>query len=207
MHMDKEFNNNGYEYVDLGLPSGTLWATCNVGAKKPTDYGFYFQWGAIVGYTKDQVGEDKKFNWDNYKWSIDGSDTNFTKYTTPGATLELEDDAAHIHMGGDWHIPSPEQISELINNTTSEWTTPDGVSGITFTSKKDKSKSIFIPAAGCALDGLIDGSGYYGYVWSSTLNPSYHLYLVLSLAFDCYSAFLGNIFFRDDGHPVRGVIG
>lgn len=57
--MDKEINNNGYEYVDLGLPSGTLWATCNVGASKPSDYGLYFQWGDTIGYPKDQIGKDK----------------------------------------------------------------------------------------------------------------------------------------------------
>ena len=99
--------------------------------------------------------------------------------------MELEDDAAHVNMGGDWHMPSPTQIKELINETTSEWTTLDGVSGMSFTSKKDKSKFIFIPAAGCALDGLVDGSGYYGYVWSSMLSTD----------------------FVDDGHSVRGVIG
>ena len=101
---------NHYEYEDLGLPSGTLWATCNVGALKPSDAGLYFQWGDTSGYTASQVGgvNDKKyFGWRDYKWSIDGSSTNFSKYTTSGATLDLEDDAAHVNMGGDWHMPSP----------------------------------------------------------------------------------------------------
>ena len=102
--MDKEINNNGYDYVDLGLPSGTLWATCNVGADKPTDFGLYFQWGDTSGYTADQVGKDKQFNWSDYKWNPSGDGKTFTKYNTTGATLELTDDAAHVHMGGSWHI-------------------------------------------------------------------------------------------------------
>ena len=89
---------NGHAYVDLGLPSGTLWATCNIGASKPSESGLYFQWGDTSGYTKEQVGigeGKKKFasNWSDYKFSINGSSSNFSKYTTIGATLELADDA------------------------------------------------------------------------------------------------------------------
>ena len=96
-------NFNGYDYVDLALPSGTLWSTCNVGASKPSDYGLYFAWGDTQGYTSDQVGNGdgkKKFSPDysDYKW---GTYQNFTKYTVSAAILELEDDAAHVHMGGD----------------------------------------------------------------------------------------------------------
>ena len=110
---------NGFEYVDLGLPSGTLWATMNVGASKPSDFGLYFQWGDTQGYTAAQVGKDKQFTWNDYKFSIDGSSSNFSKYTTTGARLDLEDDAAHANMGGSWHMPTPEQCQELIDNTTS----------------------------------------------------------------------------------------
>lgn len=161
---------NGHEYVDLGLPSGTLWTTMNVGASKASDAGLYFQWGDTQGYTADQVGKDKQFSWTDYKWSIDGSSTNFSKYTTTGATLELEDDAAHVNMGGDWHMPTPTQIQELLGNTTKTWTTQDGVNGMLFTSKTDTSKSIFIPAAGSAWDGSLDRSGVNGLVWSSMLS-------------------------------------
>ena len=164
--MDKEINNNGYDYVDLGLPSGTLWATCNVGASKPSECGMYFQWGDSKGHTKKQLGKDKMFTWDDYKW---GLPSNFSKYTIPGTTLELEDDAAHVNMGGDWHMPTDDQTIELIENTTSTWTTQNGVNGRLFTSKKDGSKTIFIPAAGSAWDGSVQGSGDGGYVWSSML--------------------------------------
>ena len=173
MESKKEINNNGYDYVDLGLPSGTLWATCNVGASKPSDYGLYFQWGDTKGYTKGQVGRcDGKKNfasyWSDYKF---GAYPNYSKYTTAGAILELEDDAANANMGGSWHMPTPTQIRELINtaNTTSTWMTQDGVNGRLFTSKTDNSKSIFFPAAGYAWDGSVQGSGDCGYVWSSML--------------------------------------
>ena len=168
--MDKGINNNGFEYVDLGLPSGTLWAAMNVGASKASDYGLYFQWGDTIGCTKDQVGKDKQFNWSDYKWNPSGDRDTFTKYKTTGATLELEDDAANKNMGGDWHMPTPEQIQELIDNTISTWTTKDGVIGKLFTSKNGN--SIFIPAAGNAWDGSVNGSESYGSFWSSMLNPS-----------------------------------
>ena len=155
---NREINNNGHPYVDLGLPSGTLWPTCNVGADKPTDCGLYFQWGDTVGYTKEQIGKDKQFTWDDYKFRINKSssntneqngkntqfnlsdskpiitesDSNFSKYTKEGSALDLADDAAHINMGGDWYLPTNEQIMELFDNTTSEWETLDEVNGRVF---------------------------------------------------------------------------
>lgn len=202
--MDKEINNNGYEYVDLWLPSGTLWASCNVGADKPTDFGLYFQWGDTKGYTKNQVGKNKQFasDWSDYKWN---ASEGFSKYNTAGESLKLEDDAAHANMGGDWHMPTPQQIQELLNNTTNTWTTQDGVNGRLFTSKKYQSKSIFFPAAGGAWDGSVQDSGDGGYVWSYMLdtdNVSYGQYL----NFDSGSAL---IYYcgRYYGLSVRGVIG
>lgn len=177
--MDKGINNNGFEFVDLGLPSGTLWATMNVGASNPSDYGQYFQWGDTQGYTSDKVGigeGKKKFVWDDYKWNPSGDGQTFTKYTTTGAALELEDDAAHANMGGDWHIPTPEQLRELLDNTTRKWVIQNDASGMKFTSKKDDSKSIFIPAAGVAWNGLIDDIGNYGYIWSSTVDAYFDDY-------------------------------
>ena len=200
--MEKEINNNGYDYVDLKLPSGTLWATCNVGAKKTSDAGLYFQWGDTKGYTKDQVGigEDQKaFTWADYKYSIKGTSTFFTKYEKKYEVLEIEDDAAHINMGGDWHMPTPDQINELIDNTTSEWMEQDGVKGKLFTSKKDASKSIFIPAAGVASNVSVYNNGKIGYIWSSMLSDKYATY-GMNLGF-----FVSRV--RYLGMPVRGVIG
>ena len=208
--LGKKINNNGFEYVDLGLPSGTLWATCNVGASKPSDYGLFFQWGDTSGYTAEQVGTGdgkKAFRWADYKFSINGSSTNFTKYKTAGESLELKDDAAHVNMGGSWHMPTPDQIRELINTayTTNTWTTQDGVNGRRFTSKNDPSKSIFVPAAGNAWDGSVNGRGSGGYVWSSMLSSS-NVGGGQGRDFSSGVAYLGNDG-RDDGFSVRGVLG
>ena len=203
-----EINSNGYEYVDLELPSGTLWATCNVGASKPSDYGLYFQWGDIKGYTVEQVGIErgqKGFSWTDYKWNPSGDGYTFTKYDTVNTALDLEDDAAHVHMGGDWHMPIPEQIKELLNNTTTAWTTLDGVNGIKFNSKKDESKFIFIPAAGYVLDNFYAGIGNYGFIWTSMLHPKY-VYSSQELGFGSNGPYL-NGYNRDFGFSVRGVIG
>ena len=205
---EKKINSNGYEYADLELPSGTLWATCNVGAKKPTDYGLYFQWGDTIGYSEDQVGTGdgkKYFEWADYKFSIGRSSLNFSKYTNTGDKLELEDDAAHVHMGGDWHMPSSEQIQELIDNATSAWTTQDGIIGGLFTSKKNPSKSIFIPAAGYAWYGSVKDKGDEADIWSYKLNAIGNIY-GQHLNFRTSDVNLyGNC--RDNGFSVRGVIG
>ena len=206
--MDKEVNNNVYEYVDLGLPSGTLWATMNVGASKPSDAGQYFQWGDTQGYTASQVGTgegQKKFalDWRDCKW-YDTDKKIFTKYTTFGAALELEDDAAHVNMGGDWHMPTPTQVKELINYTTSTWTTQDGVNGRLFTSTKDTSKSIFIPAAGFAYDGAVQNSGTGADVWSSMLYTDSVVYGQNLYFYSDHAGLSGN--YRYCGFSVRGVI-
>lgn len=208
--LSKKINNNGFEYVDLGLPSGTLWATMNVGASKPSEAGLYFQWGDTSGYTADQVGTgdgQKKFASDESDYKF-GVYPNYTKYTTTDATLDLEDDAAHVNMGGDWHMPTPEQCQELIDNTTSEWTTSDdGVSGILFTSNSDPSKSIFIPAVGRAWDGSLDNSEDLGYVWSSMLSM-YSVDRGRNLYFDSdYVNLSDNGGYRINGFSVRGVLG
>ena len=198
---------NGYDYVDLDLPSGTLWATMNVGASKPSDYGLYFQWGDMKGYTKEQVGTgegQKKFASDESDYKF-GVYPNYSKYTTKGATLDLEDDAAHVNMGGDWHMPTPTQIKELTANTTSTWTTQDGVNGILFTSKSNPSKSIFFPAAGGAWDGSVQYSGDYGLVWSSMLyTGSVRSGSYLNFTSGGVSLNSGS---RYDGLSVRGVVG
>lgn len=216
--MDKEINNNEHPYVDLGLPSGTLWATYNVGASKPSDFGLYFQWGDTKGYTKEQIGYDegkKKFIYDDYKWYFNGSQYDgsikFKKYTIPSAALDLEDDAAHVNMGGDWHMPTPNQFQELIDNTTTNITILDDVYGITFTSNKNTTKFIFIPAAGyvwggdiCNIDDLACSAGD-GNVWTSMLSNKY-VQNGMSFEFDPFHT---NLRFesRGSGLSVRGVIG
>ena len=202
---DKKVNNNGFGYVDLGLPSGTFWATCNVGAYKPSEYGLYFQWGDTKGYTKDQVGKDKQFTWKNYKWNPSGDGETFTEYNTKEDTLYLEDDAANFNMKGSWHIPTPDQIQELIDNTTSEWTILDGTRGVEFTSMKDTSKSIFIPAAGYVWDGSVKDDRSCCLVWSSMIYEDYDgyaNYLYIHSEGECLTYHE-----RFYGFSVRGVIG
>lgn len=122
-----EINTNGHAYVDLGLPSGTLWAKMNVGAKKETDYGLYFAWGETQGYTASQVGTDKQFDWKNYAFRIT-KPINFTKYDQDGLTnLELTDDAASVNMGGDWHMPTKKQCVELLKKTKNGFVTNAGI--------------------------------------------------------------------------------
>ena len=199
---NKNINNNGHDFVNLNLPSGTLWATANVGASEPTDFGLYFQWGDTKGYTSNQVGETKGkkyFGWEDYKWNIDSG-----KYVTYGAMLELKDDAAHVHMGGEWHIPTPEQIKELVDNTTSKWKRVNGVRGRLFTSKKDKTKSIFIPSAGYMGLGALKGKGSLGEIWTSKIG-SYLSCTAETLDFGRGHVIQGT-YYRSAGLSVRGVI-
>lgn len=213
MAYENDFYDNGHKYVDLGLPSGTLWAMMNVGASKPSDSGLYFQWGDTKGYTKEQVGDGegkKAFTWEDYKWYLSGTykegNLKFKKYTTPGAKLDFEDDAANANMGGDWHMPTPEQFKELIDNTTNERIEQDGIEGMTFTSKKDSSKSIFIPSSGSVWVGNTHISGHYGFVFSNMLNTS-EVHRGQYFCFTPKEVYVCSGDGRCIGLPVRGVIG
>lgn len=166
-----------HEYVDLGLPSGTLWATMNIGATSPEDYGDYFAWG--------ETAPKDVYNWSTYQW-CNGSYTTMTKYCTnsnygyngftDGKTeLDPEDDAATANWGSEWRMPSTSQIDELINNCISEWTTMNGVNGRLFTSKINGA-SLFLPAAGYRLDSSLNNAGSWGGYWSRTLYSSYPSY-------------------------------
>ncbi|MBR5532185.1 MAG: T9SS C-terminal target domain-containing protein, partial [Bacteroidales bacterium] len=131
-------SNTENEYVDLGLPSGIKWATCNVGANSPEDYGDYFAWGETE--PKDY------YDWSTYKY-CNGSYDIMTKYFTDSdygtvdnkTTLELTDDAAHVNWGGNWRMPTKAEQDELRNtdNCTWEWTTLNGVEGYKVISKKN----------------------------------------------------------------------
>ena len=160
---------NSHEWIDLGLPSGLKWATCNIGANSPEEYGDYFAWG-------DTEPKDYYY-WDSYKY-CNGSSTTMTKYCTSSSygkvdnktTLELTDDAARVNWAGSWRIPTRAEYDELMNTTncTWTWTTQNGVKGCKVTSKKN-GNSIFLPAAGFRGDDNLDGAGSSGYYWSSSL--------------------------------------
>lgn len=159
------------EYVDLDLPSGTLWATCNVGASSPEESGDYFAWGETT--PKDDYG------WSTYKW-CKGSSSTMTKYCTnknsgtvdKKAVLEPEDDAATANWGSEWQTPSLEQLQELCNDsyTTTTWTTQNGVNGCKITSNSN-GNSIFLPAAGYRNDTRFFHAGGFGFYWSRSLRP------------------------------------
>ena len=121
---------NEHEYVDLGLPSGTLWAKMNVGAESETDAGLYFAWGETTGYTASQVGNgegQKAFSWDDYTLTEDSGST-MSKYNASDnkTHLELTDDAATANMGGDWHMPNRAQCLELFKETKNGFVTNEG---------------------------------------------------------------------------------
>lgn len=209
---------NGHEYVDLGLPSGTLWAKCNVGATTETDYGMYFQWGDTQGYTSAQVGVEtskKGFAWADYKYGKynSGDTTNYgmTKYNgTDGKTsLDIEDDAAHVNMGGEWKMPNSTQIEELLDEhyVTKEMVSNyknTGVSGYLFTSVAN-SNTLFVPFSGIASDGSVDNTGHGGDVWSSSLGGRgvNDAFLLLVNDKPAVSLSSGN---RCIGFSVRGVL-
>jgi len=165
------------EAVDLGLPSGTKWANMNVGAEKPEDYGLFFAWGETTGYTSD-TSDGRSFDWANYKW-CNGSKKSLTKYCNDASygtvdnqlTLLPEDDAARANWGGEWSMPTYDDMCELLDNTTSEWTTQNGVNGRRFTSTRN-GNSIFLPAAGFRLAASLGNQSMVGYYWSASVDPS-----------------------------------
>ena len=186
--------SQNHEYVNLGLPSGTLWAICNIGASKPEEYGNYYAWG--------ETKTKSVYNWDTYQYYnhnlifpdcyIDiGSDIAGTQY-----------DAATANWGGPWRMPTKMQCVELINNTTSVWTTQNGVYGRKFTGSNGG--TIFLPAAGCRLGGELHYAGDRGYYWSSTLSWRYP-YFACSLYFGSGSADWAHYYYRSYGFPVRPV--
>ena len=202
-------NTNNHAYVDLGLPSGTLWATKPLMSKDGQP--LYFAWGGIQGMAKEHIKKlDGLFGINQGKV---GSVVPYmedyrtpTKYNrTDGKTvLDLEDDAAHVHMGGDWHMPTKEQLEELKANTTSTWTTQNGVNGRLFTSKVN-GNSVFVPAFGLVDGGGVYSVGSYGYVWSSSVDEEY-LYYAWHLYFDS-SYFDVLDYGRPFGQVVLGVVG
>ena len=181
--------NEPHQAIDLGLPSGTKWASCNVGATIAEEYGEYYGW-----YDRRTYKHRKTFLqrlWPEPYLDF-GSDIAGTEY-----------DVAHVMWGGNWKMPTKEQFEELLHCCHAEWITLNGVEGYKFTSKIN-GNSIFLPAAGYRYDSVLYNAGTYGYYWSSTQHPSrangaYYL--------DFHS---GNVDWssslRDYGRSVRPVV-
>lgn len=157
--------------IDLGL--SVKWASWNVGASAPEEYGAYFAWG--------ETEPKWDYDWESYKW-CNGSETTLTKYNSDSSNgtvdnktaLDPEDDAAHVYWGGTWRMPTKTEFQELIDNCILGWTTENGVFGRCFTSKKEgyTDKSIFIPTAS-SRRGPSLYTEYEGRYWSSTPGPYY----------------------------------
>ena len=200
-----------HEWVDLGLPSGTLWATCNVGADTPEGYGDYFAWG--------ETAHKENYTWKTYKW-CNGYFNTMTKYCTSSdygtiddkTELDPEDDAATVNWGPSWRMPTTEQQLELRNECSWTWTELNGVSGKMVTGPNGK--TIFLPATGCRLFDRFDKVGLHGWYWSRTLgsdddpDPDYS-----DVNYSDYACFLGfdsetlgcSCYYRYCGHTVRAV--
>ncbi len=195
---------DGYGYVDLGLPSGTLWAYTNIGANSPTDYGNYYAWG--------ETEPKETYDWETYQY-CNGSYTTLTKYcndesfgldgyTDSLTTLEASDDAATVNWGGNWSVPTQDEMQELIDNCDTTWTALNGVNGMLFTSRTN-GNSIFLPAAGGHYDSEFNSVGAYGLYWSSSLGTDrlYYAWHISISSDGCYTSYNG----RNNGFSVRPV--
>lgn len=191
-------------YVDLGLPSGLWWATCNVGADTPEGYGDYFAWG--------ETQPKDSYDWSTYQY-CNGSGTTLTKYcnnpdygysgfTDTLTTLQLEDDAASVNWGAEWRMPTKEEWEELCQHTTNTWTTHNGVYGRLFTASNGN--AIFLPAASFRSGYGMGSVGDNGEYLSSSLDvvfPDNAWYL----AFDPVYYSMTNSGGRCGGQSVRPV--
>lgn len=190
--------------VDLGLSSSTKWASCNVGATAPEDYGNYYAWG--------ETETKADYSWATYKHA-NGAEDKLTKYcyntsygnngfTDNKTVLDPEDDAATANWGKEWRMPTDAEWTELRKQCKWTWTTQNGVSGYQVTSRTN-SNSIFLPAAGYRSDTDLFNAGSDGYYWSSSLNensPDNAWYVTF------LSGYVDGVYdSRGDGFPVRPV--
>ena len=200
---------NGYEYVDLGLPSGTMWATCNVGASKPEDWGLLFQFGRVDGYKYGDKNHKFRKNVQNL---LDGSSSEYTPITTSGKIykandiLDLADDAAHVNIGGAWKMPTKDELEELVNNTTQEVETINGVKGMLFASNINK-RQLFIPF----MQGYWYNGTWYSLnkactdIWASQVRVSSTVYAYRIYCSSANGVYVNNFFYRSAAFSVRGV--
>ena len=197
-------NANGHDYVDLGLPSGKKWATCNVGADSPIEFGDYYAWGEIT--------PKETYTWSNYIWCND-DEFALTKYcdnrnfgnegfTDNIRTLLPEDDAATVNWDTSWRMPTYSEMFELKTNCIVTWITQNGINGRLFTGPNGN--SIFFPVAGNRFDSTIGGANTYGSYWSSSVTASFP-----SGARELFLDYNGCFFDHGDrscGQPVRAIL-
>ena len=186
-------------YVDLGL--SVKWATCNLGAIQPEEFGDYYAWG--------ETETKENYNWSVYIW-CNGSHDSLTKYNTSGSygsvdnktVLDEVDDVANAKLGGRWRMPTDAEWTELRTKCTWTWTTQNDVNGYMVTSKIN-GNSIFLPAAGYRIYTYLSDTGTDGYYWSSSLDME-HLYYARNIYFNSGGVYrYGN--YRFNGYSVRPV--
>ena len=186
-------DGNHPHMIDLGLPSGTLWACCNVGASAPEEYGNYYAWG--------ETSPKSVYNWDTYQYGYYGYNEDYSHLVNIGSDIAgTQYDAATANWGAPWRMPSLTQIQELLNNCTSTWTTQNGVNGRKFTGPNGG--TIFLPAAGYRWDSDLNNAGSHGYYWSSALYESRPSH-AFSLYFYSDHASWSSYRFRSRGLSVR----
>ena len=195
---------NGHEYVDLGLPSGTLWATCNLGANAPEDFGDYIAWG--------ETAPKEIYDWKCYKYGRLFQDRyELNKYCTDSlygldgfvdgrVLLEPNDDVVRMCWGEGWRMPAVEEWEELLLNTTGTWTVQNDVNGWLFTASNGN--SLFLPAGGCWWG--TDFNAGIGLYWSSSVNKEFP-YRAWGFHFNCDGAHLCGSSDRNRGQAVRAV--
>ena len=214
--------------ADLGLPSGTLWATTNVGATSPEEYGLFFAWGETTGYSSASTSDGRSFDWASYtKFGTydpdDDPDYGFTKYNkTNGPTiLEASDDAATANWGSAWRMPRDEEWQELVENYPLGTSTPSGklgyckwtdnynntgIKGLAFYKGSDTSAIVlFLPAAGYRSGSGLGNQGSGGYYWLSELYENYSG-IAWYLYFGSGSVGADGSSYRCVGYSVRPVL-
>lgn len=174
------------EAVDLGLPSGLKWASYNLGASKPEEYGDYYAWGDTEPYYSSleplvwKVGKEAGYDWPSYKW-CKGSYNTITKYCTNASygyegytdnktVLDPEDDAAYVNLGSSWRMPTDAEWAELEAKCTWEWVSVNEVYGYKVVGPSGN--SIFIPAAKGIYYTAFDADSFYGIYWTSSLSKA-----------------------------------
>ncbi len=194
---------DGHEWVDLGLPSGNLWATCNVGANSPEEYGDYFAWG--------ETEPKSDYSWSTYKYgSYSAALTKYCNNSSYGkngftdtlTVLEPMDDVATVNWGNGWRMPTFDEIQELNNKCSSVWTTQNGKNGRLFTGPNGN--TLFLPAAGRYEGSSLLEADSCGNYWSSSLGTDVP-YLACRFYFNSDNAAWGD-YGRYFGRSVRPVV-
>ena len=204
--------------IDLGLPSGIKWASFNLGASKPEEFGDYYAWGETEPYYSSldpltwKEGKETGYDWPSNKWIMGPNAAikyctrslyGYNGFTDNKTILDPEDDAAAVNLGGKWRMPTYTEMTELMENCTWSWTTQNGVYGRLVTGSNGN--SIFVPAAGCWDYTSLSGADSYGGFWSSSLitdhpNKAWSVFINSD-------KYIGGDGFRFDGLSVRPVYG